>query len=407
MNLLFAWRYFKAPKSTNAINIIAWVSMVAIVVGVAALIVVLSVFNGFEGLVKSLYSTFYTDLKILPAAGKTLVLTQQQIQKLKTNTDISAYSLVAEDKALIQNGELQSLVYLKGVDDGYAKITSIKDHVVAGKYAVGSVDNPAIVLGVGVENALGLQSDRSILPVTAFLFKRGGSINTADPLQSLSSANVNPAGAFIVQQEFDNQYVITNIDFVKLMLGWQPDEYSAAEISLNKPEGVLNAQKTLQSQLGNNYKVLTRFEQNQSLFTVMRVEKWVIFAILALILAVASFNMIGALTMLVMEKQKDIQVLKAMGSPKSQIQKIFLTEGVMLALIGTILGFLIAGLLCWAQEKYHLVPLQGNSFVVEYYPVKMQWEDFALVLATVSIVALLASWFPARKAANENIELKS
>jgi lipoprotein-releasing system permease protein len=139
----------------------------------------------------------------------------------------------------------------------------------------------------------------------------------------------------------------------------------------------------------------------------MRVEKWVIFAILALILAVASFNMIGALTMLVMEKQKDIQVLKAMGSPKSQIQKIFLTEGVMLALIGTILGFLIAALLCWAQVKYHLVPLQGDSFVVEYYPVKMQLKDFGLVLATVLVVALLASWFPANKAANESIELKS
>ena len=381
--------------------------MVAIVVGVASLIVVLSVFNGFEGLVKSLYSTFYTDLKILPASGKTLVLTEQQIQKLKSNGDISGYSLVAEDKALLQNGELQSLVYLKGVDDSYAKITSIKDHVVAGKYATGNVDEPAIVLGVGVENALGLRSDRSLLPVTAFLFKRGASINTADPLQSLSSANVNPAGAFVVQQEFDNQYVLTNIDFVRLMLDWQPDEYSAVEIALHKPDGVLDVQKTLQAQFGKNYKVLTRYEQNQSLYSVMRVEKWVIFAILSLILAVASFNMIGALTMLVMEKQKDIQVLKAMGSPNSQIQKIFLTEGVMLALIGTALGFLIAAILCWAQIKYGLVPLQGNTFIVEYYPIKMQWKDFALVLATVTVVALLASWFPARKAAFQQIELKS
>ena len=381
--------------------------MTAIVVGVAALIVVLSVFNGFEGLVKSLYSTFYTDLKILPASGKTIVLTPQQLQKLRSNGEISGYSLVAEDKALLQNGELQSLVYLKGVDDNYAKITSIKDHVVAGKYAIGNVDEPAILMGVGVENALGIQSDRSLLPITAFLFKRGGSINTADPLQSLSSANVNPAGAFIVQQEFDNQYVLTNIDFVRLMLDWQPDEYSAVEIALNKPEAVLDVQKELQAQLGKNYKVLTRFEQNQSLYTVMRVEKWVIFAILSLILAVASFNMIGALTMLVMEKQKDIQVLKAMGTPNIQIQKIFLTEGVMLALIGTMLGFLKAALLCWAQVTYGLVPLQGDSFVVEYYPVKMQWKDFGLVLVTVMVVAILASWFPARKAAKESIELKS
>ena len=407
MNLLFAWRYFKAPKSTNAINIIAWVSMVAIIVGVAALIVVLSGFNGFEGLVKSLYSPFYPHLQLLHASGKTLVLTPQQLEQLKSNPAIRGYSLVAEDKALLQNGELQSLVYLKGVDESYSAVTSIKDHVVAGKYALGNVDEPAILMGVGVENALGLQSDRSLLPLTAFLFRRGGSINTADPLQSLSSANVNPAGAFVVQQEFDNQYVLTNIDFVRRMLDWQPDEYSAVEIALQKPEEVLDVQKQLQAELGKNYKVLTRFEQNQSLYTVMRVEKWVIFAILSLILAVASFNMIGALTMLVMEKQKDIQVLKAMGSPKSQIQKIFLTEGVMLALIGTLLGFLIAAILCWAQAKYGLIPLQGNTFIVEYYPVDMQWKDFVLVFGTVTVVALLASWFPARKAAVERIELKS
>jgi len=381
--------------------------MVAIVVGVAALIVVLSVFNGFEGLVKSLYSTFYTDLKVFPATGKTLTLTPAQLQRIRSNSEINSYSLIAEDRALLQNGELQSLVNLKGVDANYEKLTSISEHVVAGKYAIGTIDEPAITLGVGVENALGLQSDRSLFPVVAYLFKKGGTINTSDPLQSLSSANVNPSGAFIVEQDFDNKYVLTNLDFVKLMLNWSVDEYSALEIGLKRPEQSANVQKQLQQQLGNNYKVLTRFEQNQSLYTVMRVEKWVIFAILALILAVASFNMIGALTMLVMEKQKDIQVLKAMGSSKSLIQKIFLTEGVMLALFGTVIGFLIAGLLCWAQVKYHLVPLQGGTFVIDYYPIKMQWSDFGLVLVTVTIVALLASWFPARKAAVEGIELKS
>jgi lipoprotein-releasing system permease protein len=159
--------------------------------------------------------------------------------------------------------------------------------------------------------------------------------------------------------------------------------------------------------LGKNFQVLTRYEQNRSLYTVMQVEKWVIYGILSLILVVAAFNMIGALTMLVMEKQKDIQVLKAMGANDARIQRIFLAEGMLIAMLGAGLGILLAVLLCWAQLQFQLVPLQGGSFVVSYYPVKVQWSDLLLVLGTVTVVALLASWFPARKAAMQRIELKS
>ena len=152
MNLLFAWRYFRAPKSTNAINIIAWVSMTAIVVGTAALIVVLSVFNGFEDLVKSLYSTFYTDLKVLPASGKSLFLSDDQLKKLQTTDGIRAFSLVAEDKALVQNGAVQSLVSMKGVDENYTKVTSVAQHLVSGKFNLGTADQPASVMGSAFES---------------------------------------------------------------------------------------------------------------------------------------------------------------------------------------------------------------------------------------------------------------
>jgi len=381
--------------------------MTAIVVGAAALIVVLSVFNGFEDLVKSLYSTFYTDLKLLPASGKTLILSQQQLNRLKSFEHIKAFSLVAEDKALLQNGELQSLVSIKGVDENYTKVTSVADHIVNGKFLLGTPDQPAVVLGAVVETALGLQSDRSIFPLTAYLFRRGSNINTIDPLQSLSSANLVPAGSFLIQQDFDNKYVLTNLGFVQQMLKWRPDEYSGVEIALKDPGQTAQVQKQLQEYFGKNYKVLTRYQQNLGLYNVMRVEKWVIYAILCLILAVAAFNMIGALTMLVMEKQKDIQVLKAMGSNNSLIQKIFLTEGLLLAILGAALGTILAVILCWMQIRFHLVPLQGGTFVVSYYPVKMQWQDFLLVLITVMVVSLLAALFPARKAAVQAIELKS
>ena len=407
MNLLFAWRYFRAPKSTNAINIIAWVSMTAIVVGTASLIVVLSVFNGFEDLVKSLYSTFYTDLKILPASGKTLTLSREQVEKLKSIAGIRSYSLVAEDKALLQNGEVQALVYMKGVDENYTKVTSVAEHLVSGKYNLGSPEQPAMVLGAVVESSLNLRSDRDILPVTAYMFGKGNNINTADPLQSLSSANVAAAGAFLIQQDFDNKYVLTNLPFVQQMLKWQSNEYSGVEIALYKPGETEKIKKGLQQLFGSNYIVMDRYEQNKSLYSVMTVERWVIYAILTLILAVAAFNMIGALTMLVLEKQKDIQVLKAIGANNNVIQKIFLSEGLMLAIMGACVGILLAVLLCWLQLQFHLIPLQGGTFVVSYYPVKMQWQDFVLVMLTVVIVAFTAAWFPARKAALQPIELKS
>ena len=407
MYLTFAWRYFRAKKSANAINIIAWVSMTAIVVGTASLIVVLSVFNGFEDLVKSLYSTFYTDLKILPASGKTLTLSREQVEKLKSTAGIRSYSLVAEDKALLQNGEVQALVYMKGVDENYTKVTSVAEHLVSGKYNLGSPEQPAMVLGAVVESSLNLRSDRDILPVTAYMFGKGNNINTADPLQSLSSANVAAAGAFLIQQDFDNKYVLTNLPFVQQMLKWQSNEYSGVEIALYKPGETEKIKKGLQQLFGSNYIVMDRYEQNKSLYSVMTVERWVIYAILTLILAVAAFNMIGALTMLVLEKQKDIQVLKAIGANNNVIQKIFLSEGLMLAIMGACVGILLAVLLCWLQLQFHLIPLQGGTFVVSYYPVKMQWQDFVLVMLTVVIVAFTAAWFPARKAALQPIELKS
>ena len=381
--------------------------MAAIVVGVAALIVVLSVFNGFEDLVKSLYSTFYTDLKIVPASGKTIIVPVEELDRLKKVDGVKAFTRVAEDKALLQNGELQSLVFIKGVDENYAKVTSVAQHIVSGKFETGSADQPAIVLGAVVESALGLQSDRSVLPVTAYLFKRGGNLNTADPLQSLSSANLIPAGAFLIQQDFDNKYVLTNLQFVQQMLRWSADEYSGIEIAVTNPSATKQVQQRLQQLFGRKFLVLDKYQQNASLYNVMRVEKWVIYAILSLILVVAAFNMIGALTMLVMEKQKDIQVLKAMGADDRVVQRIFVSEGLLLALLGGGLGILIAVILCWFQIKFHLVPLQGGTFVVSYYPVKMQLFDFVLVVSTVIVVSLLASLFPARKAATQPIELRS
>lgn len=407
MNFLFAWRYFRSKKTTNAINIIAWVSVAAVLVGTASLIVVLSVFNGFEDLVKSLYATYYTDLKIVPASGKVLQLTEAQRRQLSATPGVRAFSLVTEEKALMKNGEAQAIVYLKGVDSAYTRVTTIDQAVKTGTYDLGDAEKPLAMLGVGVENVLRLYSDREILPLTVYVPRRGAGVDVTDPMQSLRADNIYTAGSLAIQQEFDNQYVITNLAFMKSLMDMSADEFSAVEIAIDKPDDAAGMQQLLSRQLGNRYRVLTRFEQNQSLYSVMQLEKWVIYCLLSLILVVAAFTMIGSLTMLVLEKQKDIQVLQALGASKNRIQSIFISEGFLLAGVGALGGCLLALLIGWAQLRFKLIKLQGDSFVIDHYPVKFMGRDFLLVLTTVVLVAFLAAWIPARKAAGERIELKS
>ena len=408
MKLLFAWRYFRAKKSTNAINIISWVSMTAIVVGSAALILVLSVFNGFEGLVKSLYSSFYADMKISPLTGKTLTLTPDQLRQMATVKGIKAFSLIAEDKAILENDSARWAAHLKGVDRNFTKVSGVGEHVEKGIFDLGTEDHPLAILGSGVEYALHLEADRALLPVGVYLFRKGNGMDyTSDPTMSLRHESMGISGRFRIQQDFDDNYVITNMAFVKRMLGLQPNEYSGVELSVNDSTQTELVRQQLVQILGKGYRIQTRYEQNQNLYGVMGAEKWFIYIMLTMILIVAAFNMVGALTMLVWEKQKDIHVLKALGASNGLIQKIFLSEGILLGGMGGVAGMLLALVTCLLQIKYKLIPLQGDSFLIDYYPVKLVATDFMLVLSTILVVALLASWIPARKAAAQPIELKS
>ena len=231
MYLNFAWRYFKAKKSTNAINIISWVSVTAIIIGTASLIIILSAFNGFESLVKSLYSSFYTDLRVKPAKGKILTLTKDQLQKLAQFPGVKAVSLIAEEKALLQNGEFQAIVFIKGVDSNYAAVAGVPEKMIRGTFTVGTAENPRAILGAGIENAIGVLSDRSLTPISVYL-PRKGAVSLNNPLESLSQGEILPAGSFSIQSEFDNKYVITNIDFLRQYLNYGEDEYSSVEIAL-------------------------------------------------------------------------------------------------------------------------------------------------------------------------------
>lgn len=406
MYFLFAWRYFKAKKSTNAINIIAWTSITAIIIGTTALVLVLSVFNGFEGLVKSLYSSFYTDLKVLPVSGKSITVSPAQLRQLKTIEQIKNYSLVVEEKAVVRNGEYQSIVFLKGVDENYRYVSGVADNLVNGTYEIGTADAPRLILGAGVEGALNIQADRNLYSLNIHLPRKTGT-EQLDELDGISNDTINTSAAFRIQQDFDNKYGITNLAFVKRSLRLGDNEFGGIEILLKDPSETGAVKKEVKKIFGENYLVYNKYEQNRSLYSIMNVERWVIYGVLCLILVVAAFNMIGALTMLVLEKQKDISVLHALGGNKGFIQRIFLSEGMLLALIGGGIGMLLALLIAWLQMEFHLIPLAGGSFLISYFPVKLRLMDFMLVGATVFVIALIASWLPSRRAAAQEFSLRS
>jgi lipoprotein-releasing system permease protein len=388
MNFLFAWRYFKSKKSTNAINLIAWISVTAIAVGSAALIIVLSVFNGFEDLVKGLYSDFYADIRVAPTTGKTFHLNQDQFNKIKSTNGVLGLSAILEEKAVLMNGDCSSIVYIRGVDDQFTTVSKVSNHIRRGKFELGSAEAPKIVVGAGIENAACIDVERSVAPLTLYMPNR--SANNFVSSDALNAFNVQAVGTYMVQQDFDNKYIFSNIGFLRFMMNLQTDEYSALDIKAGAtPDKV---KQDLQTLLGSGFQVQTRYEQNQSLYTVMQIEKWVIYGILSLILVVAAFNMIGALTMLVLEKQKDISVLQAMGASTNRIKGIFLTEGMLLAGLGGMVGMLIAAIICWIQLQFHLIKLGGDTFIINYYPVKMVFADFLLVGGTVFIIAILAAY---------------
>jgi lipoprotein-releasing system permease protein len=230
LKFLFAWRYFKAKKSTNAINIISWVSVSAIILGTASLIVVLSVFNGLEDLVRSLYSSFYTDLKISPATGKFITIPRSALLKLKQIDGVVGYSLTVEDQALLQyNNNLQP-VLLKGVDTSYKNINGLSKNIFKGEYSLGTADQPAAILGAGIEYMLDFESDRAIMPMTVNLF-RSGAVNPADPASAVRSEPLISSGAFKIQEDFDSHYVITNLGFMQRVLGLDSNQYGAVEVA--------------------------------------------------------------------------------------------------------------------------------------------------------------------------------
>ena len=379
--------------------------MVAVAVVTAALVVVLSVFNGFEQLVEELYADFYTDVKITAAKGKWLTTDAALMQQLRQHATVQAATPVIEERAMLLQGGDKSIVWLKGVEPDYTAVSGVPGHVQRGEFALGNEETPALVMGTGVENALQIIAGQSIAPITIYLPNRLAPLQ-AEATEALHSANGFAAGTFSIQQEFDNQYVFTNAAFMRFMLDLAPQQASAVEIALQPGTDVNKVAKDLQQQLGSGYVVTSRYQQNQSLFAAMQIEKVIIMSVAFLILLIAAFNIISSLTMMVIEKEKDIAVLQAMGANGQSVAAIFLQLGGILAGVGGMIGAGLGILICWGQQTFHWVKIGGQSFIIDHYPVQMRWSDFVVVGLIILVISLIAGYAPSRRALRMHTSLR-
>ncbi len=397
MNLPFyiAKRYLFAKKSQNVINIISGISVVGIAVGTMALIIVLSVFNGFDELIKALYSTFDPEIKISLSEGKTFSPSTLEFKKVKNLGGVQYFSGVLEENVLLRYADRQYIATLKGVDDKYEEVTGIDTMIVEGDFKLMDTNHrPYVVVGQGVAYYLGIGLN-FLNPLNIYSIKRKGNVSIY-PEQAINRKFIFPSGIFSIEQEHNIKYVIVPISFARDLLGYS-DEVSAVELKLHPDADHHIVQEEIRSILGDAFRVQNRNEQNELFYRIMRSEKWAIFFILTFILIVASFNIIGSLTMLILDKKEDINTLQSLGASNQLIRKIFLLEGWMISILGAIIGLIIGSLIAWMQAEYGLIKLDSSgSFIIDAYPVIYKLSDVLKIFITVLLIGFLAAWYPVR-----------
>lgn len=402
-----ALRYIFSKKSTNAINVISRVSMLGMGVGAFALIVVLSVFNGFEGLVLSLYNSFYPDLEVRIAAGKTFADDPALSGRILKLDGLASLSRTLEENAYLEYGEEAQLGVIKGVDDNYNNVTTVKQYVRDGRFLLHDTTRHYAVVGANISYPMNIDVNTGAEPLRVTVPRKG--VKTAfAPEDAFNTMSAMPAGVFSIQQEFDSKYVFVDLEFARELLG-EENTISAYEIKLKEGVDMELAKKQLAAIAGKEFVVHTRYEQKADTYQVMLIERWVTTAILGFIILIISFNIIGSLSMLVLEKAKDISILKAMGCDARQIKKIYLLNGMLSSMIGALTGLALGYLVVVLQMKFHFLKLSGggeSSFVINYYPVKLKLIDPLVTLAIIVSVSLLASYFPAQRASQNAMSFK-
>ena len=404
-----AFRYLFSKKSHHAINIISGVSVFGIAIATAALVCILSVFNGFQDMVAGLFTAFDPQLKILPAEGKFMAADEPELERVRGDERIAVWSEVVEDNALFTLANRQVMGVVKGVDDEFEQLIDM-DRIGFGE-GVFQLHADVIdygVAGIGLLSQLGTTVD--FPPIQIYAPRKGERIDLNNPAASFSHEEVfSPQLAFNVKQgKYDAQYVITNIALARRLFERQ-GEVTQIELKLTDGADTDRVKSDLQRALGEKYRVLDRYEQQEDTFRIMKVEKLISYIFLTFILLIACFNIIGSLSMLIIDKRDDAITLRNLGATNSQIAGIFMLEGRMITLVGAIVGLLLGVGLCLLQQEFGLLKFgrSAGNYIIDVYPVSVHVQDLVLIFATVIIVGFVSVWYPVRHLSKKCLELKN
>jgi lipoprotein-releasing system permease protein len=381
-----------SKKSNNAINIISWISITAIAITTAALIIILSAMNGLTGTVANLYNVFEPDLKVTVVKGKYFEANDKLVSEIKAIDGVKIISKTLSDKALLKNIDKQALVTIVGVDGNFSKVAQIESSVEDGIYGLNELNKSNILLGRGIANQLQVNIREFVNELSIFSPVKGksGSLNPDD---NFNQIYCTPTGIFSLNDEFDYQFAFVNIETAKKLFD-EPNKVSAIQILCEKGKSD-DVQMTLQEKLGDKFEVKNRYQLNDVLFKTLETEKLATFIILAFILIIATFNIIGALTMLIIEKRRDIKTLYSMGASIQLIRNIFMREGFLITGVGAIIGLIIGLFVCWLQMQFHLVKF-GDEFIIPYYPIEIQIKDFVWIFGLIMSIGFFAALYPVR-----------
>ena len=401
LSLDIARRYLFGKKSTNSINIITAISVFGISIGTAALILILSVFNGFEGLISSLFNAFNPDLKIEAREGKFFSIDSSTIFNLREIDGIQFVSKSIEEVALFEYKGVQEIGIIKGVDQEFQKATSLDSFIINGDYFLEDNGIQYGVIGAGMRNKLSLNIDDRLSPVSVYMpLKKKQLFGTKE----YKIMDLYPGGIFNVQSDNDFQYIISSIDFASRLLD-EKNIYSALELKID-PLKEKKLVKEISELIGPDLVVKNRYQQDESYLKVMEVEKWISFLITGFTMLLIAFNLVGALWMIVLDKKKDIAILKSMGYTDKQIKSIFIRLGALISSLGIIIGILIALIFYYVQKKFGIISVP-SGFLIDAYPVQLKMLDFIVVILTVLAIGWLASILPSVKASRSKMVLRS
>ena len=394
-----ARRYLFSKKSTHAINIISGISGVGVAVATMALVVTLSVFNGFHDLVATFFTSFDPQLEVVPVVGKTAPADDPALAKIKTLPEVEVTSECVKDQALAIYKGRQTMITLMGVDDNFERMSRI-DEILYGNenFSLHAANLNFGTVGIRLAETLGMNAnwDGSLM---IYAPRKIGQLDMANPTDGfVVDSLISPGSVFMVKQgKYDKDHVIAPISFARTLFE-QQGMLSSLQIRLKNGSDLDKVKAEMQSIAGNRFKVLDRYEQQQDTFRIMQVEKFIAYIFLTFILIVASFNIIGSISMLIIDKKDDVVTLRNLGATDRQITKIFLFEGRLISVFGAVVGILVGLLLCWLQQQFDLVALGQSSgtFVVDAYPVSVHPEDVAVIFFTVILVGFIAVWYPVR-----------